>query len=449
ETATPMTLRIYNTLTKEKELFEPLSPGKVGIYLCGPTVYKPSHIGHAVGPIIFDVIKRYLTHKGYAVTLAINITDVEDKLIAEAAAQGRPMDELAREVEAGYMASMDALGIRNVDHFPHATEYIAEIIALVTRLVDAGAAYEVDGDVYFDHTRARDYGKLSGRQVDEARTGTRDLLGSSRHPADFVVWKASKAGEPAWDSPWGKGRPGWHIECSAMSMALLGETFDIHGGGLDLLFPHHENEIAQSETATGKPFARIWMHNGLTRIKTKAASGEWKDEKMSKSLGNIRELNDVLETYPGETIRAFVLSTHYRRPLEFNDEQLLNAAKSLETFYRLFERIARATGQDVYADGKPIEQDDSQASGQEGEDFVKDVLGHRQRFYEAMDDDFNTAGAIAALHGGAGAINRFMDAAEIDAGGSDEAKALAAAAGLSLVGTGRLLGLFEAPVQVD
>jgi len=438
-----MSLRVYNTLTKEKELFEPLNPGKVGIYLCGPTVYKPSHIGHAVGPIIFDSVKRYLQHKGFDVTLVINITDVDDKLIAESAAQGRPMGELASELEASYKESLQRLGVRSVDHFPRATEHIAEIIELVRRLIDRGAAYEVEGDVYFDHTQAVGYGRLSGRSVDESLAGTRQVASTSRHPADFALWKASRPGEPAWDSPWGKGRPGWHIECSAMSMSLLGETFDIHGGGIDLVFPHHENEIAQSETATGKPFARFWMHNGLTRIKTKAAGGEVHDEKMSKSLGNIREITSLLEEWSGETIRAFVLSTQYRRPLDFSDEQLDNTARSLETFHRLFERIERTTGIDPYAGGKPLEHSYDQAAGEADEALVKEVLQHRLRFYEAMDDDFNTAGAIAALHAMAGAINRYMDQAALDAASTDQAGQLAAAAGATLAGTGRILGLFE------
>jgi len=438
-----MSLRVYNTLTKEKELFEPLNPGKVGIYLCGPTVYKPSHIGHAVGPIIFDSVKRYLQHKGFDVTLVINITDVDDKLIAESAAQGRPMGELASELEASYKESLQRLGVRSVDHFPRATEHIAEIIELVRRLIDRGAAYEVEGDVYFDHTQAVGYGRLSGRSVDESLAGTRQVASTSRHPADFALWKASRPGEPAWDSPWGKGRPGWHIECSAMSMSLLGETFDIHGGGIDLVFPHHENEIAQSETATGKPFARFWMHNGLTRIKTKAAGGEVHDEKMSKSLGNIREITSLLEEWSGETIRAFVLSTQYRRPLDFSDEQLDNTARSLETFHRLFERIERTTGIDPYAGGKPLEHSYDQAAGEADEALGKEVLQHRLRFYEAMDDDFNTAGAIAALHAMAGAINRYMDQAALDAASTDQAGQLAAAAGATLAGTGRILGLFE------
>ncbi|NQU75016.1 MAG: cysteine--tRNA ligase, partial [Planctomycetes bacterium] len=266
-----MSMQIYNTLTKRKEAFEPVVPGHVGIYVCGPTVYKPSHIGHAVGPIIFDTIKRYLVHKGYKVKLVINITDVDDKLIAEAATRKIGIEQLASEITLNYFHCLDALGVLGVDEFPRATENIDKIIDLIQRLLDKQAAYVVDGDVYFDHTVARDYGKLSGRRIEQALAGTRELAGKARHSADFVLWKATKASEPNWDSPWGPGRPGWHIECSAMSMALLGETFDIHGGGIDLMFPHHENEIAQSEAATGRPFAKYCMHNGLTRVQTKLA----------------------------------------------------------------------------------------------------------------------------------------------------------------------------------
>ncbi|MFW6146692.1 MAG: cysteine--tRNA ligase [Planctomycetota bacterium] len=440
-----MALRVYNTLTNTKETFEPVRPGHVGMYLCGPTVYKPSHIGHAVSPILFDTIKRYLLHKGFDVTLVINITDVDDKLIAESAAQGSSMAELAERVMTNYFECLDALGVRNVDAFPKATENIGNIIALVQRLVDKGAAYVVDGDVYFDHTKAADYGKLSGRKVEDALAGTREVASKSRHPADFALWKAAGDDEPAWNSPWGPGRPGWHIECSAMSMAILGETFDIHGGGVDLIFPHHENEIAQSEAATGKPFARYWLHNGLTRIRTKAAGGEWTDEKMSKSLGNIRTISDLLAAYSPETIRMFVLSTHYRRPLDFSDEQLANTEKAAGTFYRLFERIARTTGEDVYTSGDTLNRVRDQAVAESQQQFVNHVMASRVRLYDAMDDDFNTAGAIAALHELAGLINRYIDASRLEGEGKSGDKALVAAAGRELIASGRLLGLFEAP----
>ncbi len=440
-----MSVRIYNTLTRTKELFEPLQPGRVGIYLCGPTVYKPSHIGHAVGPIIFDTVKRYLVHKGHDVKFIVNITDVDDKLIAEAAAQGIEMAELASRVTQNYFQCLNALGVNSVDAFPRATEHMDAIIDLVGRLIDRGAAYVVDGDVYFDHTQANDYGKLSGRKTADAMTGTRDVASKSRHPADFAVWKAGKPGEPTWESPWGPGRPGWHIECSAMSMALLGETFDIHGGGVDLIFPHHENEIAQSECATGKPFAKYWMHNGLTRMRTKAGGGEWADEKMSKSLGNIRTISELLERYSGETIRLFVLSTHYRSPLDFSDEQLTNAEKALSGFHRLLERIERITGESAYEPGDTVDRLPLPDLSESAAAFVREVMDFRVRLYRAMDDDFNTASAVAVLHELAGAINRHTDAAKLEAKATDEDKTALAAAGRSLVRNARILGLLETP----
>ncbi len=431
-----MAMQIYNTLTKTKEPFEPVTPGKVGIYLCGPTVYKPSHIGHAVGPIVFDAIKRYLTHKGYKVTFVINITDVDDKLIAEASRLGVPMPELASQISQSYFESLAQLGVRSVDAFPRATECMGQIVALVERLIDRGAAYAVGGDVYFDHTASADYGKLSGRRPQQALAGTRELASKSRHSSDFTLWKAAKEGEPSWDSPWGAGRPGWHIECSAMSIELLGETFDIHGGGIDLVFPHHENEIAQSEAATGKPFAKYWMHNGLTRIDHK---------KMSKSEGNIRAISELLRQFSGETIRLFVLSSHYRSPLDFSDEQLDGARKSLGGFQRLFGRIKRITGEDVYTDGDTLDRIRGGAEGQANEAFASEIMEFRVSLYEAMDDDFNTAGAIATLHEMAGAINRYVDAAGLEAAADEDDRAMLAAAGRSLVRNGRILGLFETP----
>jgi cysteinyl-tRNA synthetase len=436
-----MSIQIYNTLTRQLEPFEPVDPPDVGIYLCGPTVYKPSHIGHTVGPIIFDAIVRYLTHSGYRVRWVVNITDVDDKLIAEADAQGRDMTEIAREIEEDYKDCLAQLGVESITDWPRATECIDDIVALVRSLVEKGAAYAVDGDVYFDHTSKDDYGKLSGRNVQDALAGTRDLEGAEKkHPADFALWKASRPDEPGWDSPWGRGRPGWHIECSAMSMKLLGQTFDIHGGGMDLIFPHHENEIAQSEAASGTGYAKYWMHNGLTRIKTKQSS---QAEKMSKSLGNIRTIRSLLEEHAGETIRAFVLSTHYRRPLDFSDEQLAATKKSLDNFYRLFERIEEITGLDVYETGGDLPD----AAADPTDRALLDALAAcAKRFTDSMDDDFNTAGAIAALHEMATAIRRWITDSQIEADPSQTEKAqLLAAAGRKIVTTGRLLGLFLAP----
>ena len=263
-------IRLYNTLSRTKEPLEPVHPGKVGIYLCGPTVYKPSHVGHMVGPVIFDTIKRYLVYSGYEVTLVVNITDVDDKLIAESAARGMSMAELAAEMTADYLRNIAALGVDTIDHFPRCTENIGEIVDFVATLVQRGFAYQSDGDVYFDVGKDAEYGKLSGRAV-EAMQGEGGATAQRKHTAaDFALWKAAKPGEPSWPSPWGPGRPGWHIECSAMSRRLLGRTFDIHGGGLDLVFPHHENEIAQSESAHGQPMAKYWMHNGLMQASNEA-----------------------------------------------------------------------------------------------------------------------------------------------------------------------------------
>src|SRR4051794_3616127 len=270
-----MSLRVYNTLSKQKELFEPVKPGKVGVYVCGPTVYKPPHIGHMVGPVIFDAVKRYLVFKGFEVTWVVNITDVDDKLIDAARQQDTTVADLAERYTREYLECLAAFGVDTVDRYPKASEHMEEIVAMVQRLVEKGFAYAADGNVWFDVTKDEDYGKLSHRRPEEQEAGSRALEGAGkRNPADFALWKSAKPGEPMWDSPWGKGRPGWHIECSAMSIKYLGETFDIHGGGMDLLFPHHENELAQSESCTGKTFVKYWMHNGLTRIKTKVAGGD-------------------------------------------------------------------------------------------------------------------------------------------------------------------------------
>lgn len=440
-----MAIRIYNTLTREKEPFEPVQPGKVGIYLCGPTVYRASHIGHAVGPIIFDAIKRYLTYRGYEVNLVVNITDVDDKLIDEAAAQETSVADLAERVTRNYLESMDRLGIDTFDHMPKASEHIGDIIKIIERLIANGAAYASGGDVYFDVTADADYGKLSNRSADD-QAGQRELAGEQkRHSGDFALWKAAKPNEPAevrFDSPWGPGRPGWHIECSAMSMRYLGETFDIHGGGMDLIFPHHENEIAQSETATGKPFAKYWMHNGLTRFNTKKISKS--DSEMAQALERMT-LSTLLDEYGGELLRYFVLSTHYRRPIEFSTDELASKRKGLESFHRLFERIERITGQCVYTDESTGLSDWSKADRSGFEAFSKDVDQHAARFMEVMDDDFNTAAAVAAMFELSTRINRFLDEQELESSGDGTGKAVALAAAQALQQLGGLLGLFRAP----
>src|SRR6186997_2488522 len=292
-----MSIRVYNTLTKNKEPFETVRPGKVGIYLCGPTVYKESHIGHMVGPVIFDTIKRYLTYSGYEVTWVVNITDVDDKLIQQQHERGIPMAEIAEEMIVDYLNNLRGLGVDQIDHMPRATEYMPQIIDMIEALIAKGHAYAAGGDVFFDVAKDPGYGKLSRRSADEQQGEGGGHASKKRSPGDFALWKSAKPGEPSWDSPWGQGRPGWHIECSAMSTKYLGSTFDVHGGGMDLMFPHHENELAQSESATGKTFAKYWMHNGLTRIKTKLASGEWADEKMSGSIGNVVSAQELIEKH--------------------------------------------------------------------------------------------------------------------------------------------------------
>ena len=350
-----MGLVVYNTLSRKKEPFETVTPGKVGIYVCGPTVYKPSHIGHAVGPIIFDAIKRYLVYRGYDVNWIVNITDVDDKLIDEAARLNTTTAELAERITNDYLDAMKTLHVDTIDVMPKASEHIGDIISIVQDLIDRGVAYPANGDVYFDVTKHPGYGKLSNRRPDE-QEGQRDLQsGEKRNSGDFALWKAAKEDEPAevkFDSPWGMGRPGWHIECSAMAMRYLGETFDIHGGGMDLGFPHHENEIAQSEAATGKPFAKVWMHNGLTRLNTKKISKSDASAEMRAALSKMT-LHNLLIEYTGELIRFFVLSTQYRRPIEYSEEEIESKRKGLDTFYRLFDRVERICGTSAYpaADG--------------------------------------------------------------------------------------------------
>ena len=433
-----MPLRVYNTLTKRKDPFEPVMPGKVGIYLCGPTVYKSPHVGHMVGPVIFDAVKRYLVFRGYAVTWVTNITDVDDKLIAAASKAGLTMAAMAERHTAEYLQCLAKLGVDGIDAMPRASAYMAEIVALCQRLVDDGKAYAADGNVWFAVDRDADYGKLSNRRPEDQEAGNRDDLVSSgkRAAADFALWKAAKPGEPSWDSPWGPGRPGWHIECSAMSMKLLGPTFDIHGGGMDLMFPHHENELAQSEQATGQPFVKVWMHNGLTRVRTKSASGEWRTDDIHESTGNAASVraNDLIDQHGADVLRYLLLSSHYRRPIEFTDEALANAKKSVAVFERLFDRAERLSGQPVTAAAEPAIADAGLAEG---------VGGLRAKFLEMMDDDFNTAGATAALHEMAGVANGFVERQDLertkDAGGV--AAVVAAAATLKhLAG---LLGLFR------
>ena len=307
-----MSLRVYNTLTRDKSEFETIEPGKVRMYVCGVTVYDSAHVGHAMSALVFDIVRRYLTYKGYDVHYVMNFTDVDDKIINRANQLGIDPHELAEKYIREYQQSLADLNILPATETPRATNEIDQIINMVAHLLENDSAYVADGDVYFRVESDKDYGKLSGRKLDEMNAGARIRVDDRKeNPMDFAVWKSAKPGEPAWDSPWGKGRPGWHIECSAMNLEHLGPQIDIHGGGNDLIFPHHENEIAQTEAITGKPFARYWMHNGMLQLK---------GEKMSKSLGNLISINDFLSDHPGDVMRLIVLSSNYRSPLTFTDE---------------------------------------------------------------------------------------------------------------------------------
>ena len=412
-----MTIRVYNTLTKQKEVFETVVPGKVGIYLCGPTVYKESHIGHMVGPVIFDAIKRYLVYSGYAVTWVVNITDVDDKLIAQQHERGVPMSAIAEEMTIDYLNNLRALGVDQIDRMPKATEHMGGIIRFTQALIDKGCAYASDGDVFFDVLKDPGYGKLSNRRPDEQQGEGGGAASKKRSPGDFALWKSAKPGEPAWDSPWGQGRPGWHIECSAMSKALLGETFDIHGGGLDLVFPHHENELAQSECCHGQPMVKYWMHNGLLRKGDDAGKIGGRGDraspggKLSRSAG-AGGLADVIASHGGERIRFFLLKTHYRSTVVYGDEGLEEAAGNLETFYRFFERFQRITGQRFFNLPAPDRRSANLFDG--SEPLLAKVQELKASFLDKMDDDFNTGGAIGDLFELVRELNRHADQAKLD-----------------------------------
>lgn len=396
-------LVIHNDLNNVKEPFRPLVPGKVGLYVCGMTVYDYCHLGHARVLVVFDVVYRYLKSLGYEVTYVRNITDIDDKIIKRANENAEPWQELTGRFIAAMHEDAKALAVLPPAAEPRATDHIEPIIAMIERLIERGHAYlAANGDVYYEVRSFDGYGKLSGKSIDDLRSGARvDPGEQKRDPLDFVLWKAAKPGEPSWDSPWGPGRPGWHIECSAMSTQALGDTFDIHGGGADLAFPHHENEIAQSEGATGHEFVRYWMHNGFVRIN---------EEKMSKSLGNFFTVREILKTYRPEEIRYFMLTSHYRSPLNYSDEQLLGARQALQRLYTAL------VGLDISA-----------APKREGSEFM-------QSFGAAMDDDFNTPQALAVLFELVREINRHK--------GQNPTEA--AALGAELVQMGAVLGILQA-----
>ena len=419
-------MKIFNTLTGNKEDFVPLVPGKIGMYACGVTVYDYCHIGHARSAIVFDVMSRYFRYKGFDIKFARNFTDIDDKIIRRANEEGTSWDTVTKKYITEYYADMDALGVARADIEPKATDHIQEMIAVISGLIGKGYAYEMqEGDnrsVYFAVEKFSEYGKLSKKDPKDLLSGARVSVDErKKSPLDFALWKASKEGEPWWESPWGKGRPGWHIECTAMVIKHLGESIDIHGGGADLIFPHHENEIAQSEAFTGKPFARYWVHNGFITIDK---------EKMSKSLGNFFTIRDILDKYSPEVIRLFLLSSHYRSPIEFSHEQLRDAESSLDRFYstvsRMDDFIAKATD----AVGKSISQ---------GCSLETMLAQFKARFEEAMDDDFNTALAMGLIFELVREINRCLD---LRPSGSDSAKLLIRAKDL-LTHTGTILNLFQ------
>jgi len=374
-------MNIYNSLTRKKEPFQPIHPGKAGIYACGPTVYNYFHIGNARPFITFDVLRRQLEREGYEVTFVQNFTDIDDKMIRRANEEGITVKELADRFIAAYYEDAKALGIRPATVHPKATEHIHEIIELISRLIENGHAYAVPaGDVYYRVSAFPGYGKLSGQSMDDREMGASERLNvetDKENPADFTLWKAQKPGEPSWDSPWGPGRPGWHIECSAMSMKYLGETFDIHCGGKDLLFPHHENEIAQSEGATGKPYVHYWMHNGFINVD---------NQKMSKSLNNFFTVRDIAKDFDLEAVRLFMLSAHYRSPINFSREQIEAANASLNRLY-----TARDSLRFKAENGPKSELTEEEKA------FVERLAGYEKRFDDAMDDDLNTADALGAV----------------------------------------------------
>ncbi len=383
-------MRIFNTLTAKKEEFVPLTSGEVNMYVCGITAYDVSHLGHARSAIVFDVIKRYLRYRGFRVNHVRNITDVDDKIIAKAAQEKVSTDEIAKRYTEEFYGDMDRLGVSRADVEPKATEHIDEMIDIVKRLVDKGVGYAVDGNVYFEINKFSGYGKLSKRNLEEMMAGARvDVDEKKKSPLDFALWKASKEGEPSWESPWGPGRPGWHIECSAMSMKYFGKSFDIHGGGADLIFPHHENEIAQSEALTGEPFVRYWIHNGFITVDK---------EKMSKSLGNFFTVREILGKYDPEVVRYFLLSAHYRSPIEFSDAQLNETEISIDRYYSTIVRINDFIDTE-HAGGK------SPAS-----DEITSLLSStKEKFKEALDDDFNTALAVGYVFELVRGVNKFLD----------------------------------------
>ncbi len=417
-----MSLRIYNTLTRTKEDFAPRDEGRVGIYVCGVTPYSGTHIGHARPAVVWDVIRRYFEYKGYQTFVVQNFTDVDDKIIARAQERGLDPIKMAESHIHDYLEEMDALGVKPPHASPRATHHIDDMIQMIERLMELGTAYAADGDVYFDISRFPGYGKLSNRRACELLSDEDSgYRARKRNPGDFALWKGAKPGEPSWDSPWGRGRPGWHIECSAMSLRLLGPGFDLHGGGTDLIFPHHENEIAQSEAYLQEPFVRYWLHHGMIRTD---------GEKMSKSLGNVVDLRAILDKFPGQVVRYYLLSAHYRKPLNFDWSLLDEAGRALgrwQNALRALTHLADRQGGEQIGDGESLVTAADESLG---------------AFLAAMDDDFNTPRAMAAGFDLIRAVNEFASS-----GVDDPARAGVALQVLSTMAT--ILGIEPAPQTAD
>lgn len=388
-----MTLKIYNSLSREKEVFTPIDDNNVKMYVCGMTVYSDAHIGHARTYFAFDMIRRYLEYKGYNVLYVQNVTDVEDKIIAAANKENADALDYSCAFTDRCLGDLDKLGIHRADLYPKASETIDDMIEMIEQIIERGFGYEADGDVYFSVEKFSDYGKLSGQRIDDLMSGARIEPGEKKKsPLDFTLWKQAKPGEPSWKSPWGEGRPGWHIECSVMSSKFLGLPFDIHGGGMDLQFPHHENEIAQAEAATGKEFARFWMHCGLLTVD---------GEKMSKSLGNMINIRDILKDWPAEVIRFFFSKTHYRRPPDFNEQALVDAEKGVNRLYRFKDQLDHlAAEKSCVIDTDALSKEDAELHG-----IIDEFIGS---FEDAMDDDFNTPEAVASLFSFSSKVNKYL-----------------------------------------
>ena len=417
-----MSLIIYNTLTRKKEEFKPVEKGKVKMYVCGMTVYSDAHIGHARTYFAFDIIRRYFEYKGYKVTYIQNITDVDDKIINAANKEGIDALEYSKRFTDRCLGDLDTLGIRRADKYPKASETIPDMIDMTKKIIDNGYGYESGGDVYFSVEKFKEYGKLSGQKLENLMDGVRICsTDNKRNPFDFALWKSAKPGEPSWESPWGKGRPGWHIECSAMSSKYLGLPFDIHGGGMDLRFPHHENEVAQAEAATGKDFAKNWMHIGLLTVD---------GEKMSKSIGNIVNVKDLLKKWDAEVVRFFFAQAHYRSPPDFSEKALKNTEKGLDRIYRVKEKLESFSENANKTIGeKSLSKDDKE--------YLKAINNFKTDFEKAMDDDFNTPLAVSCIFDFINKSNKYFEIA------SNPNKKLSKDALETLLKLGNILTLFQ------